>query len=116
MRRPIREEEENEVKKEEPVVKKAKKKEPGPKDERLKFVFGTAVTGFAIYLLFAIIAYIFWWKTDQSLQPSDVISAADVQVKNWSGKSGAWMAELIVNKGFGLASFLFPVKIGRAHV
>lgn len=112
MRRPIREEEENEVKKEEPVVKKAKKKEPGPKDERLKFVFGTAVTGFAIYLLFAIIAYIFWWKTDQSLQPSDVISAADVQVKNWSGKSGAWMAELIVNKGFGLASFLFPVMVG----
>ncbi len=112
MRRPIRQEEEPEVKKEEPAKPKAVKKGPGPKDDRLKFVFGTAVTGFAIYLLFAIIAYIFWWKTDQSLQPSDVFSSADVQVKNWSGKSGEWMARLIVYNGFGLASLLLPVMIG----
>jgi DNA segregation ATPase FtsK/SpoIIIE, S-DNA-T family len=93
-------------------TKKENKNGTGKKDERPKFVLGTLVTGFAIYLLFAFIAYIFWWKTDQSLEPSDVISSADIQVKNWSGKSGAWMANLIVSKGFGLASFLFPVMFG----
>lgn len=99
---------------EEEKTRSGKEKKSGTdvKDERLKFVFGTLVTGFAIYLLFAIIAYIFWWKSDQSLQPSQVISGADIQVKNWSGKSGAWLAELIVNKGFGLSSFLFPVMVG----
>ncbi len=80
-------------------------------DERIKFVAGILVTGFAVYLLFAFIAYLFWWKTDQSLDPSMVVSGSDVQVKNWSGKSGAWFAYIIVNKGFGLGSFFIPLII-----
>ena len=36
-------------------------------DERIKFVFGILITGFALYLLLACVAYLFWWKTDQSL-------------------------------------------------
>ena len=81
-------------------------------DERVKFVFGILLTGFAVYLLVAFIAYLFWWKTDQSLDPSLVISGSDVQVKNWSGRSGAWFAYLIVNKGFGLSAFFIPMIIG----
>jgi S-DNA-T family DNA segregation ATPase FtsK/SpoIIIE len=80
-------------------------------DERIKFVGGILVMGFAVYLLFAFIAYLFWWKTDQSLDPSMVVSGADVQVRNWSGKSGAWFAYIIVNKGFGLGSFFIPLII-----
>jgi S-DNA-T family DNA segregation ATPase FtsK/SpoIIIE len=81
-------------------------------DERVKFVGGILVTGFAVYLLFAFIAFLFWWKTDQSLDPSMVVSGSDVQVKNWAGKSGAWFAYIIVNKGFGLGSFFIPLIIG----
>ena len=80
-------------------------------DERIKFVGGILVMGFAVYLLFAFIAYLFWWKTDQSLDPSLVVSGADVQVRNWSGKSGAWFAYIIVNKGFGLGAFFIPLII-----
>ncbi|MBE0675428.1 MAG: DNA translocase FtsK 4TM domain-containing protein, partial [Bacteroidales bacterium] len=90
---------------------KARKSDNSVNDERVKFVFGTLLTGFAIYLLFALIAYIFWWKTDQSLG-DQVVSGADIQVRNWSGKSGHWLAELLITKGFGLASFLLPVIIG----
>ncbi len=79
--------------------------------ERIRFVFGTLFTGFAIYLLFALIAYIFWWKSDQSIS-SQVLSGAEIQARNWSGKSGHWIAELLVSKGFGIAAFLFPVMIG----
>ena len=39
-------------------------------DERIKFLFGILITGFALYLLLACVAYLFWWKTDQSLPDS----------------------------------------------
>jgi len=74
-------------------------------DERIRFVGGILVTGFAIYLLFAFIAYLFYWKQDQS-QIITGITDPSVQAKNWSGKSGAWFAELIICKGFGLGAFL----------
>jgi S-DNA-T family DNA segregation ATPase FtsK/SpoIIIE len=80
-------------------------------DERIKFVFGILIIGFAVYLLFAFIAYLFWWRTDQSLPPSQTFTGPDVQVKNWSGKSGAWFAELIVGNGFGLGAFFIPLII-----
>jgi S-DNA-T family DNA segregation ATPase FtsK/SpoIIIE len=89
---------------------KTKQKDPSG-NERIKFVFGTLFTGFAIYLLFALIAYVFWWKSDQSIG-NNVLSGAEIQARNWSGKSGHWIAELLVSKGFGVASFLFPVMIG----
>jgi DNA segregation ATPase FtsK/SpoIIIE, S-DNA-T family len=81
------------------------------KDERIKFVTGILITGFAVYLLIAFISYLFSWKTDLSFDTNNVLSGSDVQVKNWSGKSGFWLAKTVVNKGFGLASFLIPVII-----
>jgi S-DNA-T family DNA segregation ATPase FtsK/SpoIIIE len=75
-------------------------------DERIKFVVGILITGFAVYLLFAFIAYLFWWKPDM------VVTGTDGVVKNWSGKSGAWFAELIVGNGFGLGAFFIPMIIG----
>ena len=43
-------------------------------DERIKFVMGILITGFALYLLLACVAYLFWWKTDQSIPNSDIVS------------------------------------------
>ncbi len=103
-----------EQKKEEPVRKEQKpksKKKPFLSDERVKFVFGVLLTGFAIYLFIALIAYLFWWKTDLSLDSSQVISGTEIQVKNWSGKSGAWIAMILINKGFGFGAFFIPAII-----
>ena len=80
-------------------------------DERIRFVGGILVTGFAVYLLFAFIAYLFYWKQDQS-QISINITDSTIQAKNWSGKSGAWFAELIIGNGFGLGAFFIPMIIG----
>ncbi|HVN58770.1 MAG TPA: DNA translocase FtsK [Bacteroidales bacterium] len=112
-------EEQKESRKDEPGKaepgKKPKKAKPEKKsfltDERIKFIFGVLLTGFAIYLVIALIAYLFWWKTDLSLDSSQVISGADVQVKNWSGKSGAWFAMILVDKGFGFGAFFIPVIV-----
>jgi S-DNA-T family DNA segregation ATPase FtsK/SpoIIIE len=104
--------------KEEDAKKTAKtSKAPGKSksfltDERIKFVFGILITGFALYLLIACVAYLFWWKTDQSLPDSDIVSGAEVQVKNWSGKSGHFLAKMIMGYGFGYGAFFIPAIFG----
>ena len=81
-------------------------------DERIKFVFGILITGFALYLLLACVSYLFWWKTDQSLPDSDIVSGPDVEVKNWSGKSGHFLAKMIIGYGFGYGAFFIPLIFG----
>ncbi len=101
--------------KEEPAKKKNKSKAKSGSfftDERIKFIFGILITGFALYLLLACVAYLFWWKTDLSLSDSSVISGADVNVKNWSGKSGHFLAKMIVGFGFGYGAFFIPLIFG----
>jgi S-DNA-T family DNA segregation ATPase FtsK/SpoIIIE len=78
------------------------------RDERVKFVFGILITGFAVYLIVAFIAYLFWWKQDQSIM-NNILSGSDVQARNWSGKSGQWISDLIITHGFGLGSFFIPL-------
>jgi len=81
-------------------------------DESFKFVIGVLITGFAFYLLLACIAYLFWWKTDQSLPDSQTFSGAEVVVKNWSGKSGHYLAKMLIGYGFGYGAFFIPLIIG----
>jgi S-DNA-T family DNA segregation ATPase FtsK/SpoIIIE len=90
---------------------KAKSK-PFFTDERTKFIFGILLSGIAVYLLLACISYLFWWKTDLSLADSQVVSNADVNVRNWSGKSGHFLAKMIVGFGFGFGAFFIPAIIG----
>jgi len=81
-------------------------------DERIKFVMGILITGFALYLLLACVAYLFWWKTDQSIPDSDIVSGPDIAVKNWSGKSGHFLAKMIIGYGFGYGAFFIPLIFG----
>jgi DNA segregation ATPase FtsK/SpoIIIE, S-DNA-T family len=81
-------------------------------DERIKFLSGGLITIFAIYLLVACISYLFWWKTDLSTRDSDVISGADIVVKNWSGKSGHFLAKSLIKNGFGLGALFIPLIFG----
>ena len=81
-------------------------------DERIKFVFGILITGFALYLLLACVSYLVWWKADLSLPWKDVISGPEIKVKNWAGKSGFWLADMIIGFGFGYGAFFLPLIIG----
>lgn len=81
-------------------------------DERIKFITGILITGFALYLLLACISYLFWWKYDDSLPNSDVLSGAEIKVKNWSGKSGLFLARYIIAFGFGYGAFFIPMIFG----
>ena len=81
-------------------------------DERIRFVTGILITGFALYLIIACVAYLFWWKTDQSLPHSDILSGPEKEVRNWSGKSGNFLAEMIISYGFGFGAFFIPLIFG----
>lgn len=90
------------------------KTKPFFSDERIKFIFGILLTGFALYLLLACISYLFCWKTDQSIPDSSIVSGPEIEVKNWSGKSGHFLAKMIIGYGFGLGAFFIPLMFGAA--
>lgn len=77
-------------------------------DERVRLVLGILLLGFAAYLVLAFISYLFTWKADQSFEWNYVISEAQVQVENWSGKLGARIANRFMNHQIGIASFAIP--------
>ncbi len=93
-------------------AKPVEKKKSFLKDERVKFALGILITGIGVYLLIACVSYLFWWKYDQSLPVSEVVSGPEVSVKNWSGKSGHFLAEMVIRYGFGLGAFFIPVIFG----
>src|ERR1035437_10337146 len=94
------------------AAKSPKKSKSFFTDERIRFLTGILFTGFALYLLLAFVAYLFWWKTDLSVPDSDVVSGADIVVKNWSGKSGHFLAKIVVGYGFGYGAFFIPLIFG----
>ncbi|MFD2938569.1 FtsK/SpoIIIE family DNA translocase [Flavobacterium notoginsengisoli] len=72
-----------------------------------KFVLGCLLVLFSIALLVAFISFYVngQWQNDQSVvnQLGDRTEVAE----NWLGKFGAYLADLIIYRGFGLASFIF---------
>jgi DNA segregation ATPase FtsK/SpoIIIE, S-DNA-T family len=70
-----------------------------------KIVLGSLLVLFSIALLLAFISYYIYGQADQSAV--NQLSDRKEMVQNWLGKFGAFLADLIVYKGFGIASFLF---------
>jgi S-DNA-T family DNA segregation ATPase FtsK/SpoIIIE len=70
-----------------------------------KIVLGSLLVLFSIALLMAFVSFYLYGQEDQSAVQE--LANRNETVRNWSGKFGAFLADLIVYKGFGLASFLF---------
>ena len=70
-----------------------------------KIVLGSLLVLFSIALLLAFISFLIYGQSDQSAV--NQLSDRNETVRNWLGKFGAFLADLIVYKGFGLAAFLF---------
>ena len=79
-------------------------------DERVKFLFGIAVSLFTIYIGLAFVSFFFTGGADQSkldIKWLELITDSKIRVENWTGKTGAYISNLVINKGFGIASFSF---------
>jgi S-DNA-T family DNA segregation ATPase FtsK/SpoIIIE len=95
---------------------KTVKKEPKEKDPQLeikilktkkqyRMLFGILLVLLAIGFLVSFISFFVSGQADQSAVNS--LTERNEIVENWLGKFGAYIADLFVYRGFGVASFLF---------
>ncbi len=78
--------------------------------EKFRYTFGVFFIVLAVYLLVAFASFLIHGSVDQSkldLSWRQLILDSDVKVENVAGKTGAFLSEVIINRGFGVASFLF---------
>ncbi len=77
--------------------------------DKLRYTIGLIFFLFGIYLLIAFISFLFYGYADHSkldLSWRELVSNTKIQVENRAGKTGAFLSEFFMNRGFGVASFL----------
>ena len=77
--------------------------------DKFKYTIGFFFFLFGLYLLIAFISFLIYGHADHSkldLTWRQLIGNSDIQVSNKAGKTGAFLSEVIINRGFGLSSFL----------
>jgi S-DNA-T family DNA segregation ATPase FtsK/SpoIIIE len=74
-----------------------------------KLVAGSFLAIFGVLLFIAFISFFFTGEADQS-SLSDFASR-DTVSKNWLSKSGAWLSDFFIHRGFGVSSFILSVLI-----
>lgn len=88
----------------EKTEKETVEKRPWRVSRRNKVIFGVFFFLFSIAMLLSFVSYFFYWQTDQSALTQ--FSNRDVAVQNWLGKFGAFIADMFLYHGFGVASFI----------
>jgi S-DNA-T family DNA segregation ATPase FtsK/SpoIIIE len=69
-----------------------------------KILLGSFLLLLGLGLLFSFISYFFSWQSDQSELAT--LSDREIVTKNWLSKSGSWLGDLFIYKGFGIAAFI----------
>ncbi len=82
-------------------------------DERTHIALGIVLFLLTLYMLLALLSFLFTGAADQSivLAPNGEREEMKRQITNWTGLRGAIIAERIINDGFGIAvyaMFIFP--------
>jgi DNA segregation ATPase FtsK/SpoIIIE, S-DNA-T family len=92
------------------IPSKANSKQDQDKKEKFRLVFGVIGLSLTLYLFLAFVSFLFHAEADQSkLQINwfKLIADAEIKVANVTGKTGAWLADVFINRWFGISSFLF---------
>ena len=80
------------------------------KNEKFWFIIGIFLLSVSAYLLISFVSFLFYGAQDQSIMDTgwkEFLFNSDINVKNNGMKVGAMLSEIIINRGFGLASFIF---------
>lgn len=78
-------------------------------DQRVGFTLAVLLMIFTLYLAIAFISFIFSGDADQSkldIKWSELVFDPEIRVENKAGKTGAWLADVIINRWFGIPAFL----------
>lgn len=73
--------------------------------KQYKILIGFIMILFSVALLLAFISFFIYGQEDQSAVTQ--LTNRSETVNNWLGKFGAFLADLFIYRGFGIASFLF---------
>ena len=87
-------------------TKKKSFKKPSLKlSNQQKLILGSLLLILGILLFIAFVSYFFTGQADQSILSE--FSSRQAKAENWMSKVGAWVSDLFIYKGFGIASFIF---------
>ncbi len=75
-------------------------------DERTHKIAGSVLLLIAILLFVAFTSYLFTWAEDQDKFSYRMLLANDIKVQNLLGTLGAFVSEIFIRKGFGVAAYL----------
>jgi len=85
---------------------KKKTKRPNFKlSSQQKLVLGSFLVILGLLLCIAFISFFFTGEADQSSLSN--FTSREAETQNWLSKSGAWLSDLFIQRGFGVASFIF---------
>ena len=73
------------------------------RSEKLKFILGIVLLLISVYILISFISYLFYGATDQSklgINWLELVKDREINVENKGGKTGAFLSEMFINKGF----------------
>jgi S-DNA-T family DNA segregation ATPase FtsK/SpoIIIE len=70
-----------------------------------KLIFGSFLAIFGVLLCISFISFFFTGDSDQSAISN--FGSRDTKAENWLSKSGAWLSDFFILKGFGISSFVF---------
>jgi S-DNA-T family DNA segregation ATPase FtsK/SpoIIIE len=80
------------------------------KDERTHKITGAVLLMLCFFFFVAFTSYLFTWKEDYDKvfqHGISILKPNEFPISNLLGSFGAYISHLFINKGFGLASFLF---------
>ena len=75
-------------------------------DERTHKIAGSILLLLAFIFFVAFTSYLFTWGEDQDKFSYRMLLANDIKVQNLLGTFGAFISEIFVRHGFGIASYL----------
>lgn len=84
------------------------------KDSKFKKIFGATLIISSIILFLSFTSYLFTWQDDQSVVAGKSLwqlLSPEIEVSNWLGKVGAWLAHQFMHQSFGIASYFFVVLL-----
>ena len=76
------------------------------KDERTHKIAGTVFLLLSFLLFIAFSSYLFTWDEDQDKFSYGMLLANEIKVENLLGTFGAFVSEIFIRHGFGVASYL----------
>lgn len=79
------------------------------KEQRVRIILGITLALLSLFILFAMIGFFFSGGKDQSLVDasiSKIIANPQIEAANPTGKLGAWISDLLINRWFGISSFI----------